>query len=42
MELVATDVETLHLGFGDLHAFLVDPRVECAMNRPGIVGGSEP
>ena len=37
MECVATDVETFHLGFGDLDAFLVDPRVECALDfEPGL------
>ena len=40
MERVAADVEVFHLGLGDLEAFLVDPRVECALNfEPGL-GGS--
>ena len=37
MERVAADVEVFHLGLGDLEAFLVDPRVECALNfEPGL------
>ena len=40
MERVAADVEVFHLSLGDLEAFLVDPRVECALNfEPGL-GGS--
>ena len=37
MERVAADVEVFHLSLGDLEAFLVDPRVECALNfEPGL------
>ncbi len=37
MERVAADVEMFHVGFGDLDAFLVDPRVECALDfEPGL------
>ena len=37
MDRVAADVETFHLGFGDLDAFLVDPRVEGALDfEPGL------
>jgi hypothetical protein len=39
MERVATHVETFHLGVGDLDAFLVDPRIEGALNfEPGLGG----
>jgi len=37
MERVAADVEAFHLGLGDLDAFLVDPRVERALDfEPGL------
>ena len=37
MERVAADVETFHLGVADLDAFLVDPRVEGALDfEPGL------
>ena len=37
MEHIAADVEVFHLGVGDLDAFLIDPRVECALNfEPGL------
>src|SRR5208337_3712401 len=38
MECIAADVETFHLGVGDLDAFLVDPRVEDALNFEPCLG----
>ncbi len=38
MECIAANVETFHLGLGDLDAFLVDPRVEGALNFEPCLG----
>jgi len=38
MERVAADIETFHLGLGDLDAFLIDPRVEGALNFESGLG----
>jgi hypothetical protein len=40
MERIATDVEAFHLGIADLDAFLIDPRVERALDlEPGLGRG---
>ena len=38
MERIAADVEVFHLGLGDLDTFLIDPRVECALNFEPSLG----
>ncbi len=38
MEPVVADIETFHLGLGDLDAFLIDPRVEGALNFESGLG----